>query len=29
VMLTLCEGINYIALSDRVMQETFHLDLFV
>lgn len=28
VMLTLCEGINYIALSDQVMQETFHLDLF-
>lgn len=28
VILTLCEGINYIALSDQVMQETFHLDLF-
>lgn len=28
VILTLCEGINYIALSDQVMKETFHLDLF-
>ena len=29
VILTLCEGINYIALSDQVMKETFHLDLFI
>jgi predicted unusual protein kinase regulating ubiquinone biosynthesis (AarF/ABC1/UbiB family) len=29
VILTLCEGKNYIALSDQVMQETFHLDLFI
>ncbi len=29
VILTLCEGINYIALSDQVMKETFHLDLFM
>jgi len=29
VMLTLCEDINYIELSDQVMKETFHLDLFI
>jgi len=29
VILTLCEGINYIELSDQVMKETFHLDLFM
>lgn len=28
VILTLCEDINYIELSDQVMKETFHLDLF-
>ena len=29
VMLALCENINYIELSDQVMKETFHLDLFI
>jgi len=29
VILTLCEDINYIELSDQVMRETFHLDLFM
>lgn len=29
VILTLCEDLNYIELSDQVMKDTFHLDLFV
>ena len=29
VILTLCSETNYIELSDQVMRETFHLDLFL
>ena len=29
VMLTLCTDINYMELSDQVMKETFHLDVFI